>query len=61
MGGGRTNALKSTIDCYEALYVHKLGVYCLENVSSTNILLKDKKNCSKHLCGIRPEKCLHNY
>ena len=46
-------ALRCKKNCYEALYVHKSGVYGRENVNSSNILLIDKKICSKYLFGIR--------
>ena len=38
--------------------VHKSGICNLENVSSTNTLLTDKKSCSEHLFGTHCEKCL---
>ena len=40
---------------YEALHVHKSGVYDCENVRSTKVLVTDKKICSKHLFGTRLE------
>ena len=40
------------------LYVNKSGVYGLENVSSTRILLTDMKICSKQLFRKRFEKIL---
>ena len=39
--------------CYEALYVHKSGVYGRENVSSTKILLANRKICSGYLSEAR--------
>ena len=36
-------------------HVHKLGIYDREHVSSTKVLLTDKKICSKRLFGTRCE------
>ena len=44
MGGGGKYAFGLRYYCYEAgVYVHISGVYGCENVSSTKILLTDKK------------------
>ena len=56
--GGGKNALKSKILLLSSTLVRKSGAYGHENVSSTKILLKYKKICSKLLLGTCVEKLL---